>query len=151
MRILGVGGRHDAQTTRQRHQRGAQLGQVDGLGQVVVGAQAQARYLVLAQEPPGEHDDAHRRIGGAQVRYPRQAVAVRQHGVQHEDGGRDSEQQRVQLGQRARGEDGFVQAQVLDVLGDGIAPISVVVDDDDRHGAARLRAPWANRNVLVML
>ncbi|KAG0919626.1 hypothetical protein G6F31_021042 [Rhizopus arrhizus] len=55
------------------------------------------------------------------MRQPGQRVAVGKHG-------------------RARGEDGFVQAQVLDVFGDGVAPVSMVVDDDDRHGVEGPRA-----------
>lgn len=66
-----------------------------------------------------------------------QAVAVGQHRVQHQDARRHGQQQLVQFGQRARGEDGFAQAEFLDVLGDGVAPVPMIVDDDDGHGAGQ--------------
>ncbi|MNT35284.1 hypothetical protein D3C72_1713060 [compost metagenome] len=81
-----------------------------------------------------------------------QAVAVRQHRVKNEDARRHGQQKLVQLGQRPGGEYGFVQAEIMDVFGDGVAPVPVVIDDDDRHGAARSGAPWEYmRSALVML
>ncbi|MCY1547615.1 hypothetical protein D9M68_836840 [compost metagenome] len=76
----------------------------------MVGAQAQARHLIFAQQAAGEHDDPHGREGRAQVRDAGQRVAIGKHGVQHEDVRRGGQQQTIQLRQGTGGENGAVHA-----------------------------------------
>ena len=63
---------------------GQQLARVEGLGQVVVGADLEADDAVDVLALGGEHDDRRAVVGGAQAPADRQAVLAGQHQVEHD-------------------------------------------------------------------
>ena len=125
VRAVG-GGRGPAQ---QRPQAGEQLVELEGLGEVVVGARVQPGDAVGRLDARGEHEDGGAVALGAQHAAHRQAVDVGHHHVDH---------QRVEAvapdaGQRldpvhGRGD---VVALQLERPREGLADRAVVVGDED--------------------
>jgi hypothetical protein len=122
-----------ARAPHQRLQARDQFARLEGLGEVVVGAQLQpddAAHRVAAR---GQHQHR-RRVGlGAQPAQQRQAVLAGQHQVQHDGIGPGGRQQPPHRPAVRRGAD--LPAEALQVGRQAGPDLGVVVDDEAMHHA----------------
>ena len=112
-----------------------QLARVEGLGQVVVGADLEADDAVDVLDLGGEHDDRRRVVGRAQAAADRQAVFAGQHQVEHDQVDGLARQHAVQrLGVFGQQD---LEAFLRQVAAQQVADARIVVDDDDAVGRGR--------------
>jgi hypothetical protein len=144
---LGRGGRAVATAAQDGADARQQLARLEGLGQVVVGAELQADDPVHRVALGGEHQ--HRHLAGvarqrAHAAAHFQAVDVRQHQVQHHQVGRGTGGrvfQQVQAGLRVDGV-GDTETRSLEVLADHLGQAGVVFDHQELlHGWMLLLRP----------
>jgi hypothetical protein len=122
----------DRAATRERPQPRGQLGEGEGLGQVVVGAGVQALHPVLHRVTGREHEHRSPDPVGAQAPADLEAVHARQHHVEDDDVvlGRAGHPQRVlALARKVGGQ--AVGAQAAPDQG---GQLQLVFDDQVAHG-----------------
>jgi hypothetical protein len=123
----------------QRPDPGDQLGEGERLGQVVVGAHAQAGHPVLHAGGRGQHEDPARRVSGGQRTAHVVAVDSRQVAVEYHD----VVVQQVELGQRARAVERDVHREpdVAQPVGQVAGQHPLVLDDQHPHRPSVSRRP----------
>ena len=132
-RLLGAGLGRAAQ---DRLEPGRELGEGEGLDQVVVGAGAQAGDALVDGAHRGQEDRRGLHAGGAQRLQERQAVEVGEHAVEHQgvEAAVEGVHQALAAGAgRLDGVAGLAQA-----LGEIVAGVGVVLDDEDAAGHAAM-------------
>ncbi len=116
---------------QQRLDAGQQLARLEGLGQVVVGAELEADDAVGGLAARGQHHQRQAARGrlAAQLAREVEAVAIGQHQVEHERVVRAGGQAHAAVGQRAGGID--VEALRAQIVADHARQARVVVDQQE--------------------
>ena len=117
---------------QHRVHAGQQFARVEGLAQVVVGADFQADDAVHVLALGREHDDRRAVVGGAQAPADRQAVLAGHHQVQYDQVGRLAQHQPVE-GLAVLGEDDF-ETFLRQVAAQEVADARVVIHHQDLVG-----------------
>jgi hypothetical protein len=113
---------------------GQQFARVEGLAQVVVGADFEADDAVDVLALGGEHDDRGAVVGRAQAAADRQAVLAGHHQVEHDQVDRVAQQDAIER-LAVLGHDHF-EPFLRQVAAQQVADAGVVVDDHDLVGAS---------------
>ena len=108
---------------------GQQFARVEGLAEVVVGADFEADDAVDVLALGGQHDDGRAVVGGAQAAADRQAVFAGHHQVEHDQVDRVAQQDAVER-LAVFGHDDL-EAFLRQVAAQQVADAGVVVDDHD--------------------
>jgi hypothetical protein len=112
---------------------GQQFTRVEGLAQVVVGADFEADDAVHVLALGGQHDDRRAVVGRAQAAADREPIFAGHHEVEHDQVDRVAQQDAVQR-LAILGHDDF-ESFLGEVAAQQVADARVVVDDGDLVGA----------------
>jgi hypothetical protein len=106
--------------------------EAEGLGDVVVAAEAEAADLVVGGVARGQEDDRHAAALGAEPARDLEALHVGQHHVEHDQIGLERRHRDERLGAGARRLDG----EALEAQGhrDDVDDVGLVVDDEHAVG-----------------
>ena len=128
-------GRQRARAAQHRADAGEELARHEGLGEVVVGAHLEADDAVHILAARGEHQDRGvgvRPAARAQVAAQGESVLAGHHEVEHDQVDAVGLERGLHLAPVGGG--GAAQALLLEVVGEQLADVAIVIDDQDVVG-----------------